>query len=268
MKRTLKRLLALCLTCLMLAALTVPAAADVIWEPNDLFYKTHANECEYIRYRRYLTNSDTGYVYQYQSPASSVTTASHPNGTEIALAWLYTDGNGETWGLPSDESGWVKLSELSLIYDCQEFVREHESELVPFADGSFEPIVSTDEKPVLSWTYPGGEKSHTLPVGEDITEYVHSTYTAEDGKLWGYIIYMYGMRDFWVCLSAPFDESAGGYAVTEHEIALKQEPVPVEDIPVPAGNITAWILAGVLIVAVVVGTGVLIRVMYAKKKKS
>lgn len=267
MKRTLKHLLALCLTCLMLAALTVPAAADVIWEPNDLFYNTHADECDYIRYRRYMTNSDAGYVYQYQSPASSITVSSQPNGTEISLAWLYTDDKGETWGLTNDETGWYRLSDLSLIYDCQEFLTDNKDKCVPY-DDSFETIAATSERPVVTWTYPGGERSSNKITDERTTEHIQLMYTDENGLVWGYISYMYGMRDFWVCLSAPFDENVGGYATSEHEIVLKQEPVATEDIPVPASNVTAWIVAGVLVVAVVVGTVALIRVMYAKKKKS
>jgi hypothetical protein len=77
---------------------------------------------------------------------------------------------------------------------------------------------------------------------------------------------MYGMRDFWICLTAPYDESVGGYALSEHEITLKQEPVEKNDIPVSEGNKTMLIVAGVLVVGVVIGTAVIVRAGFAKKK--
>lgn len=266
MKHIIKKLLALALTALMLTTLALPAAADAIWEPNDSFYKTHADACEYVRHRRYLTNSDAGYVYGYQSPESGVTTAALPNGTEISVAWLYTDKQGESWGLPSSESGWFKLSELSLIYDCQAFLADHASELTPFSSEGVEAIEGSSEKFIYGWTYPGGEKYIDIRLG-NVVEFVSQTYTDADGLVWGYILYMYGARDFWVCLSAPYDESVGGTAVEQHAITLRHEPVPAEDIPVSQGNVMVWIIVGVLIVAVVGGTAVLIRVVYAKKKK-
>ena len=51
MKQTLKKLLALALVCLMLTALAIPAAADVIIEPQNIFYVTHKKECEYSQKR-------------------------------------------------------------------------------------------------------------------------------------------------------------------------------------------------------------------------
>jgi hypothetical protein len=78
---------------------------------------------------------------------------------------------------------------------------------------------------------------------------------------------MYGMRDFWVCLSNPYDESVGGYALPDHEITLKQEPVAADAIPVSDGNKVMLIAVGVLIVGVVIGTTVIIRVAFVKKNK-
>lgn len=267
MKRTFRSILTLALVFLMLTALAIPAAADVIVEPNNLFYATHREECEYIRYRRYLTNSEAGYVYLYQSPDAELTVRSFPNGETVVLTWLYTDKAGEVWGILGDDSGWFRLSDLSLVYDSKEFLKDNEAKCVPFEKGSFESIEASEETPVIRWSYPGGEKEEYSIQNGDITEFVSKTYTDEGGAVWGYIGYMYGMRDFWVCLTAPYDETVGGYALPDHEITLKQEPTPVEDIPVSSNNTVILTVVGVLIAAVVIGTVVLIRVMFIKKKQ-
>lgn len=268
MKRTFRSILALALVLLMLTALAIPAAADVIVEPNNLFYATHREECEYLRVRYYLTNSDAGYVYLYQSPDNALTVRSYPNGEKVALTWLYTAPDGEEWGMLGDESGWFRLSDLSLVYDSREFLKDHEDQCIPYGEKAYTVVIqSSNETPVLSWTYPGGERNpDNIPNG-NVANFISKTYTDENGHIWGYISYMYGMRDFWICLTAPYDETVGGYALTDHEITLKQEPTPVEDIPVSSNNTVILIVVGVLIAAVVVGTVVLIRVMFIKKSK-
>ncbi len=267
MKRTLQKLLTLSLALIMLTALAVPAAADVIIEPENLFYATHRDECEYLRVRYYLTNSETGYVYLYQSPDNALTVRSFPNGEKLALTWLYTEPNGEEWGMIYDESGWFRLSDLSLVYDSREFLKDNESKCVPYEKDSFEPINGSNGSPILTWAYPGGELRERKITDGEVTEFVSKSYTDENGTVWGYIGYRYGERDFWVCLTAPYDETVGEYALPEHEIALKHAPVAEEDIPVSKTNISTAIIAGVLIVAVVIGTAVIIRVMFVKKRQ-
>ena len=268
MKRTFQKLLALCLALMMLSALTLPAAADIIIEPSNLFYATHRDKCEYLRVRHYLTNTAEGYVYLYQSPDNTLTVKSYPNGEKVALTWLYTAPDGEEWGMLYDESGWFRLSDLSLVYDSREFLKDNEDKCVPYEKGDAEAINGSNASPVISWTYPGGEKEEYRITNGDVTEFVGKTYTDANGTVWGHIGYMYGMRDFWVCLTAPYDESVGGYALPEHEITLKQEPLAQDAIPVSRANVSTAIIAGVLIVAVVIGTAVLIRVMYVKKKQN
>ena len=267
MKRTLRTLLTLALTVLMLTALALPAAADIIYEPNNLFYTTHSEDCEYLRVRHYVANSAEGYVYIYQSPDNTMTVRACPNGEDVAITWLYTAPDGAEWGMVGDESGWICLSTWSLVYDSREFLKDHEAELSEFDSENAAEIPATQEKPVIAWSYPGGDKAaYTLSNG-NVAYFVSQTYTDTNGTVWGHIGYMYGMRDFWVCLSAPYDESVSGYALPEHEITLVKAPVSPEEIPVSQGNKTAIVVAGVLIVAVVVGTAVIIRVTFTKKKQ-
>ena len=267
MKHTPKKLLSLVLVLLMLTALTIPAAADVIIEPQNLFYLTHRDECEYLRVRQYLANSDAGYVYLYQSPDNKMTVGSYPNGEKLALTWLYVAPDGTEWGLLYDESGWFCLNDLSLVYDSREFLKDNETLCQPYEKGSFESIAASNASPVWTWTYPGGERQEYDITNGDVTEFVSKTYTDENGAVWGHINYMYGMRDFWVCLSKPYDENAGGFALSDHEITIKVAPTPADEIPVSENNKVLLIVAGVLVVAVVIGTAVLIRTSFAKKKE-
>ena len=267
MQRIFKKLLSLVLVCLMLTALAIPAAADIIVEPGNLFYATHNKECEYLRVRHYVANSEDGYVYLFQSPDNAMTVQSYPNGEEVAVTWLYTAPDGAQWGMILDESGWIRLSDWSLVYDSREFLKDHEAECVPFASEDAAEIPATEEKPVIAWSYPGGDRAEYTLSNGNVAHFVSQTYTDSNGTVWGYIGYMYGMRDFWVCLTAPYDESVGGYALPEHEITLKQEPVHTDDIPVSNSNKIMLIVVGVLIVGVVIGTAVIIRVMFAKKRK-
>lgn len=267
MKQTLRTLLTLTLTILMLSALALPVAADIIYEPSNLFYNTHREECEYLRVRHYVANTKEGYAYLYQSPDNAMTVRAYPNGEEAAITWLYTAPNGAQWGMVGDESGWICLADWSLVYDSREFLKDHETECVPFEGESAAEIPATEEKPVIAWSYPGGDRAeYTLSSG-NVAYFVGQTYTDANGTVWGHIGYMYGMRDFWVCLSNPYDESVGGYALTEHEITLKQEPVAADAIPVSDGNKVMLIAVGVLIVGVVIGTTVIIRVAFVKKNK-
>jgi hypothetical protein len=267
MKRTFKTILTLALVCLMLTALAIPVTADIIYEPNNLFYVTHSKDCEYLRVRHYLANTEAGYAYLYQSPDNPMTVRAYPNGEEVAITWLYTASDGAQWGMIGDESGWICLADWSLVYDSREFLKDHETECVPFEGESAAEIPATEEKPVIAWSYPGGDRAkYTLSSG-NVAYFVGQTYTDANGTVWGHIGYMYGMRDFWVCLSNPYDESVGGYALPDHEITLKQEPVAADDIPVSDGNKVMLIAVGVLIVGVVIGTTVIIRVAFVKKNK-
>ena len=267
MKQTLRTLLTLTLTILMLSALALPVAADIIYEPSNLFYNTHREECEYLRVRHYVANTKEGYAYLYQSPDNTMTVRAYPNGEEAAITWLYTAPDGAQWGMINDESGWICLTDWSLVYDSREFLKDNEDKCLPYEEDSFAPIEGSNASPVLTWTYPGGELREREITEGELTKFVSKTYTDENGTVWGYISYRYGERDFWVCLTAPYDESVGGYALPEHEITLIQAPVAQEDIPVSGGNRTALIVAGVLIVGVVIGTAVIIRVAFTKKNK-
>ena len=77
-----RRFQGMCLAVLLALSLAVPAAADVIWEPEDSFYQKHAEECQLLQ-RSFYTNGPEGYVNFYRSPDSSAVTGQMENGTKL-----------------------------------------------------------------------------------------------------------------------------------------------------------------------------------------
>ena len=69
-------LLRKCALFLILAALVsglaLPASADIAFEPNDSFYKSHSGNCHYED-RTYHANGPEGYVLIYTSPGGGAT---------------------------------------------------------------------------------------------------------------------------------------------------------------------------------------------------
>ncbi len=262
MKRV-KRILVLVLLCMTVASLGIPSFADVIVEPKDVFYMTHSDECVYNNYRQYTVNTEHGHAYLYVSPASDMTVSGYPNGANVTVSWLYTDGEGESWGLVSDGGGWFKMSDLTVVYDSFSFLEEHDDEMEEYVQGTYS-ITASDEAPVPMWNYPG-EKCDTFFYHDDVAEYVQRTYTDADGNIWGYIVYYMGQRNIWVCMSDPYGEAV---APTEAaSVELKAEHTPEDDIPMSGENAKILTVVGVLVGGVVIVTAVVIAVMFAEKKK-
>lgn len=223
-----KRMLA-CLTALVCVfALTVPALADVIWTPDDDFFKAHQSECRQEE-RNYYINSRNGYVDLVSSPVSEKTVARAKNGAEVSVGFTY-EKNGMKWGVVSynvgenkkdwlewdKESGigWVKMSDLLLVYDEQSFEAEHGKEFTEY-DGSFDKLCSSKGQRVIVWSYPGSGV-----ISADLKT-LDQTYGAlkpsamwmdANGQVWGKIDYYKAARG-WACLSDPADENL---PVTEH----------------------------------------------------
>ncbi len=249
-----RKLLILVTACLFLLLPAMPAAADIIVEPNNMFYKLHSDDCTHAP-RYYLLNSTEGHVYLYKSPHSSITVEGYPNGTEVYIPYLYTDpDDGSVWGL-YNEQGWFLMSELSLIYDSQSFREEHADALTPYVEGSF-PLELDETKEIVFWAYPGGKMSYKQ-ADPHLTEGIYDTYTDEYGNTWGYIGYHYGRRNVWVCLNDPFSTEVGGYHVEKNDVSLKADPTPSDEISrFPWG----WGIAILIITVLLIGVGILVVV--------
>ncbi len=262
--KTIRTLTALALLVLAMLSCILPVFADVIVEPEDAFYRAHADECVYNRYRTYTVNTEVGHAYVYVSPDSSLTVKGWPNGTEVVISWIYTDKNGDDWGLFS-QGGWFRMADLTVVYDSFSFIEDHREEMTGYTEGSY-TLEASEEKPIPMWSYPG-KRSDAAFNSDNIAEYISMLYTDGDGVVWGYISYYKSRRNIWVCASDPY----GDGTVTPADPALsewKAEPTPAGEIPMSEGNVKLLLAVGALVCTVVVVTAVVISVRFKKKENT
>ena len=146
-----KRLLRLSLTVLLLLALVPAAGADVIWEPQNSFYETHRDQCEYVG-RGYYANGREGFITLWEAPEGDRFTAQYENGQELTLYYRYRDwGCLSRWEDGREVSGWVPLSDLVLVYDHISFAEEYD--IRPYA-GEFAGYAGGAQS-VHFYEYPG-----------------------------------------------------------------------------------------------------------------
>lgn len=201
-----KKLLSLLLAAAAALSLATPAAADVIWEPENSFYEKHRDECTYEN-RAYELAGYDGSVKLWTAPGG-MARQELPNGKQGTVQFRWS-GNGVEWGYICgvfenwQDGGWVPMDDLTLIYDSRQFREDHAADIV---EG--DPVPVEFDSAVL-YSYPGG------PVGGSLKEDaaympfsdVFSTlYTDGNGLRWGHVGYYMGRRDGWVCLDDPMNE--------------------------------------------------------------
>lgn len=244
--------------------LTIPASADIIWEPGDSFYKKHQDECTYVG-RQYELAGYGGAVTVWRAPNGMVL-ETVPNGEQGTVQFRW-NGSGAAWGYISgysgdwDHGGWVPMDDLSLVYDSQQFMEDHEVESTPF-----DPVPVEFHSAVL-YRYPGGPAGRVME--EDagymsFSEVFTSIYTDESGLRWGYVGYYMGRQNSWVCLDDPMNETLDTNVVPVSPSAAQLRGSAT--VTPGAGQQLQLILAGVLVAVVVVVTGVVIHKLQPKKK--
>ena len=262
-----KRILSCALTFLMLLALTAPAFADMIWEPDNSFYKKHQGECTYIN-RSYYANGPEGFVTLWDAPNGGVVEGQYQNGEILHVYHQYQDWGCITVFDEKQVSGWVPMAELELVYDYICFEEEYADKITKYND-EFVDYDGT-AKVVNFYAYPGAEEvrhswetSGQWNVLENLTgrtdgrSYISSIFVDEDGRTWGYVNYMYGHLNAWFCLDEP---DGTGFPVRE---VSAPSLTPAQTPTLPAAGYVPY----VLVAAVVAATGGLLGVFYGKKRK-
>lgn len=267
------RIAGLIFTCAILVSLLSSyAIADVIWEPNDDFYRAHMEDCSYVN-RDYYANGESGYLELFTQPGGKSLGFSD-NGVLFHVQFSYALGD-ETWGVVecgtegdrlvprSDgdyESAWINLKDMLLKYDAVSFDEEHSTEYTAYA-GDYSAL--KDLKDLVIWTFPNsGETGGTIDqIDENFV--VDSVYKDIDGTEWGHVNYYYAVKNFWVCLTKPTDTG----------IPAKDLPVPVFNSPSPDADFqpTGSDLTTVLIICVAAAiliSAVLIYLMNKKKNNA
>ena len=206
-----KRLLVFALCAVLTATLALPVFADVIWLPSQSespFFWNHQDECE-LEQKRYYANSPEGEVALRKAPDGKVK-ARVDNGTVLYVSYTYQD-----WGMVDNPKGdgtylWVALEDLTAVYDYRDFREEHPLTEKPegMTWGEF-----TGET-FLLWTYPGSgdwremsiqwyDEESGLTQGQALEDWIQGYYTDENGLVFGFISYMFGHQDAFVCVSDP-----------------------------------------------------------------
>lgn len=269
-----KKVLAFLLTVLTALSLTATALADVVWEPNNEFYRKHWRQCE-SHLRDYYANGPDGFVTLWDAPNGSTVRTQFENGTRLDVAWTY-----KNWGcvcLLGDESleqdsGWVPLDQLYLIYDHISFEEEYGEDFEPYA-GQFDTSVLKEGSEIWFWEYPYAREpitkfllnEHNINEFEDFGVLFTQTYTDRNGNVWGYGSYVYSYRNFWVLLENPTCEGVMTSCIPEaDDLITSGEIVPPQTPVLP----TVSYLPYFLVAGVVAVTAVLLVMMKRRSRRT
>jgi len=286
-----KRLFSLLAMFLLMLGLGMGAMADVIYEPEDSFFESHRDECHYEN-RVYIASGEDGALI-YKNPKSQKPKERLEAGSEVWVGYIWDEEGG--WALLEDQ-GWVPMSSLTVKYDGISFSQDHGSEF-EYPEGG-ELLDLRGYGSMQLWRYPEDAAPFAVIrwTGDDawLSEapdnmYFHTIYADPQGRRWGEMGYLYGYRDFWVCLTDPegllfdsdFPEANGhGGDPTAAESEPESSPLPgdtppiTENSPLPAEapavseNVSAggspWLPAG-LAVGAAVCAGAILAVFRRKK---
>lgn len=269
MKKYLRLLLCVILCALSLALPLTTAFADLIYEPEDDFYNRHRDECTYEG-RTYEILAPDGKAKLYQSPASKDVLAVAENGGQVFVNYVYTPEKGARWGtvIVKNENGywvdaWIPMDYLWLTYDSQAFFADYSAEI--YEEEAFLDIASIDAS-VVFYSFPGSTviareiEKEWLPESFSLTQLFR-----DDAGTWGYLPYLYGKVDGWVCLNNPSATPEELYpnGIPVRDTRLKQT---VTEIIEPAQNGNLMAIAAVLVSGVVVSSAALLFLL--KKRKA
>lgn len=197
-----KRIFALIITVLMLAAFAVPAFADVIIEPeNNGFYQKHSDDCDHDDAKAYTARAEAG-VNMYDEPNGKVVYVKDA-GEIFYSQWYYIAEDGVEWRChmfyngSSFDSYWFNINDVLRLYDYNDFEAEHKKE---FYDAS---EIECDISKAVFYEYPCGPVKYSAAELHEFEPCFQQYFKDEASREWGYIGYSYGIRNVWVCLSDP-----------------------------------------------------------------
>lgn len=265
-----------CFSFLLLAVcfiLPFTAYADVLIEPNNDFYTRHRSECTSLN-RSFYANGESGGVSVKKEPGSTTETAVIENGEIINIMFTYNH-KGETWGVteiysegkPYDKwpNGWLPMNQLLLVYDYTSFAEEHQDKFYTYT-GGYDMLYETDD--IVFWTWPGsGEMAWILEDkwrnSETDSNFLKASHAYKDseGREWGFFGYVYGNKNSWVCLSDP-----GNTEISAFNPPPQPELWQPDDTNSPKSGLSTPLLIIILVTVLVIGTALLIRVLWKPNK--
>lgn len=255
-----RKICTLFLAALAVLSLTLPASADMIWEPADPFYEKHREECDYVG-RNYELAGYDGKVTVFTAPGG-MSKLTLDNGLQVSILCTW-EGNGTTWGSLAywgDNhwvEGWVPMDDVSLVYDSKQFMEDHAGEIV-----ETQPV-PVDFHEAVRYDYPNGPVAAGNALQEDpdymtFSEIFTQVYTDENGLRWGYVGYYMGWRESWVCLDDPMNQG-----LDTEIMPMAPSAAQLRGSATVTAGPPALLIAAVLVAAVAAVTAVLL----VKRKK-
>ncbi len=252
--------------CCLLGSISVKA--DVIWEPENSFYREHAEECTYVS-RMYTTNGPDNKVISYKSPEMPQEVDTWENGVRVQILFTYEDSDDNLWGIYDDyqgTTGWIPMEYLELVYDSIAFREEHKAEIIGDAGELDEKYAG---ETIYLWKYPGSEEYTPMEVSDYTPEY-SGIYVDGNGKRWGCVQYYFGIKDTWMYLDEPTADFQRIFPDGQGTESRQEESAQTADVEnqdsesrgieriVPKLNRNLVVTAGILVIAVVAVTAVLL----------
>jgi hypothetical protein len=253
--------------CLLLAP-SLYVRADVLIEPANNFYKKNADKCVYLN-RSFRVNGENGNASIKRAPDSMVNIASFENGKIVYVEYscLY---DGEFWGLATyvsesgnGKTGWVEMEQLLVLYDYVAFEEEHYDEFYQYA-GDFTAIKETGS--VIVWTWPGSGNSPWTVNDLNVESFqISYAFKDEDGREWGFIPYLYGSRNLWICISDPVNRDIPAFNPAPKPVKWETDTNHIE---IEKTDNIMIIFIVVLISILVASTATLIKVFWKQQKEN
>ena len=227
--------------------------------------------------RKFSVNSPLGYVMPKEQPGSekgvpasgSVHKAGKENltfhnGDIITIESVYPH-NGEYWGgMPDSHQflfpGWVRMDELLLLYEQQDFEEQNKDKFYPYT-GGYDAISSAQL--LVEWQWPGSDREKRIITNEDTIFHcadIPYAYRDPDGREWGKLAYTGG----WVCLSDPQNSEIPAFHPAPPPAKWSPDSIDWTQTKKPVDMPLLIIsLASIL----VVGTGALLKIFGKPNKK-
>ena len=235
--------------------LMLPVSADVIWTPENSFYETHWEECEYVG-RTYEIRGYEGHTPVFAAPEGTQS-GTMENGEKVLIQFVWSGQQDWGYAVAEAKEGWVPMDDLSLVYDSQQFMEDYADQLQ-----TVEPV-EVDFHQALLYAYPNGPQKFVLEEVEQyqsFSEMFTTIHTDENGLRWGYVGYYMGHQNGWVCLDDPMSEELSTAVVeTQPSAAQLRQSSSVTEGGSPL------LLPAALVAAVAAVTAVLIRKLCPKR---
>jgi hypothetical protein len=245
------------------------AYADVIFEPEDSFYRRNQEMMVYLG-RSFVANGSGGTVPIMSEPASNRTVSDWQNGDEVFVSFTCLF-DGDYWGYTEYArrggnwlGGWVKMEQL---FGSHTFEQQNRGAFSAY-NGDYGEIIAAGSAYV--WNWPGTDVAPWLLEDVDMTMFsVGSIYTDGEGREWGQIGYYFGRMEGWVCLDEPMNNDIPAFNPTPAPTHESQSWTPqTAHTEIPPAALPVIVIITVLVAVTAIGTAVLLSRLHKRAEKT